>query len=233
MTLVWDIHLPDSDKIVLLALADNANDDGVCWPSIATIARKCSKDERTVQRVITRLKEAGHVSMVERKGTSNLWTVHPRHEDTPGKMPPRHGVVKPPVTMPPKPLGTVIPKKTTSSRVRARKTDADYVRLPDDWKPERFNDGTAAREVVDRRGIAWAKAQFEDFKAWAANADDKPGKGRKLDWQAAFSKWINEQDKRDGRNGTGRNGTGSNNQPVDGFTRALRKVSASGAADDF
>lgn len=29
-------------KFVLLALADNANDDGVCWPKVRTIAKKCN-----------------------------------------------------------------------------------------------------------------------------------------------------------------------------------------------
>ena len=39
-----------TDLLVLLALADIANDDGECWPSIAHLARKCRIDERTTQR---------------------------------------------------------------------------------------------------------------------------------------------------------------------------------------
>jgi hypothetical protein len=62
MTLAWQVALKHGDKLVLLALADNANDEGLCWPSIATIGRKCGMGECTVQRVIGRLAGAGHVS---------------------------------------------------------------------------------------------------------------------------------------------------------------------------
>ena len=46
MTEVWAVSLPDSEKLVLLALADCANDEGLCWPSMATLARKCSNSEK-------------------------------------------------------------------------------------------------------------------------------------------------------------------------------------------
>jgi hypothetical protein len=63
MTRVWDVQLPHADKLLLLALADNANDEGLCWPSVATLARKAGMDERTVQRAIGRLVAAGHVTV--------------------------------------------------------------------------------------------------------------------------------------------------------------------------
>ncbi len=57
-----------SERLVLLALADNANDQGVCWPSIATIARKAGIEERWTQRVIKKLVEAGYIRVTERPG---------------------------------------------------------------------------------------------------------------------------------------------------------------------
>ncbi|MBK6707558.1 MAG: helix-turn-helix domain-containing protein [Sphingomonadales bacterium] len=42
MTVVWELDLPDSEKLALLALADNANDEGYCWPSMATLARSAA-----------------------------------------------------------------------------------------------------------------------------------------------------------------------------------------------
>lgn len=35
MTAAWDIDLPHADKLVLWALAANANDVGHCWPGPA------------------------------------------------------------------------------------------------------------------------------------------------------------------------------------------------------
>jgi len=38
-------------KLTLVALAETANDRGVCWPSVATIAAKVGVSTRTVRRV--------------------------------------------------------------------------------------------------------------------------------------------------------------------------------------
>ena len=83
MSLVWDLSLSDSLKIVLLALADNANDEGLCWPSIATIAKKCSKGQRTIQLAIKSLVEMGHLTRHEVVGKGCKYYVHPRREFTP------------------------------------------------------------------------------------------------------------------------------------------------------
>jgi hypothetical protein len=53
-----------TDLLVLLALADNANDEGECWPSMATIGRKCRVDTRTARRRIRSLEEIGEVVVI-------------------------------------------------------------------------------------------------------------------------------------------------------------------------
>ena len=73
MSAVWNTDLPCAEKMVLLALSDNANDEGVCWPSIRTICRKTSLTERTVQKCISRLGEKGLLSVQERYGRSNVF----------------------------------------------------------------------------------------------------------------------------------------------------------------
>lgn len=77
MTLAWQAALPHADKIVLLALSDNANDEGHCYPSIQTIATKCGMDERSVFRVMGRLEDGGHLTRKERRGRSSIYRVHP------------------------------------------------------------------------------------------------------------------------------------------------------------
>lgn len=89
MTQVWDIDLPDSQKIVLLALADCANDEGTAWPSMRSLTRKCSKGERTVQGVIQRLVESGHLTREERVGRSCVYHIHPRKDCAPAEIAPR------------------------------------------------------------------------------------------------------------------------------------------------
>ncbi len=77
MTECWKSSFPAGQKLVLLALCDNANDEGECYPSISTIAKKCSMDERTVFRHISTLQESGALSKEIRKGRSTVYTINP------------------------------------------------------------------------------------------------------------------------------------------------------------
>ncbi len=59
MAAVWDLPLPPSEKLVLLALADWAHDDGKCWPSIKAVADKSGVSQRTVQRMLRGAEKSG------------------------------------------------------------------------------------------------------------------------------------------------------------------------------
>ncbi len=59
MNWAWEQPLPPVPKLILMALADNADDHGYCWPKMKTIAAKCSTSERTIQRTIKTLLTAG------------------------------------------------------------------------------------------------------------------------------------------------------------------------------
>lgn len=56
------------DLLVLLAIADFANDEGVAYPSIATLARKARLTSRNTQRAIRRLVTNGELLIEEGKG---------------------------------------------------------------------------------------------------------------------------------------------------------------------
>lgn len=74
MSAAWELDIPSAEKMVLLCLADYAGDHGAaCWPSIETIARKCSKSVRAVQYAIKALEEAGWLLIEGRKNDSNIY----------------------------------------------------------------------------------------------------------------------------------------------------------------
>ena len=67
-------------KLVLLKLADNANDQGECWPSYQYIADQCEMSKRSVMAHIDALIEAGFLRKELRIGgekgnKSNLYTL--------------------------------------------------------------------------------------------------------------------------------------------------------------
>jgi hypothetical protein len=53
---VWEKELPPSRKLVLMALADIADDRGYSFPAVPTLAVKVCMDERSVQRALRKLK---------------------------------------------------------------------------------------------------------------------------------------------------------------------------------
>ena len=57
LSAAWDLDIGSTEKMVLMSLCDHANDDGLCWPAIATICRKTSKSERTVRNALVELKK--------------------------------------------------------------------------------------------------------------------------------------------------------------------------------
>lgn len=66
MQTVWKSNLPTpTHKLVLLALADCANNKWLCWPSIARIAQASQISERQVQRIVADLKERGLIEVLE------------------------------------------------------------------------------------------------------------------------------------------------------------------------
>lgn len=87
MSRVWD-HSKQSGTplLLLLAIADFANDDGMAWPAIETLAKKIRMGERYVHRMIKELAAAGELRVeykAAKNGTNQYWvTVYPEQEFT-------------------------------------------------------------------------------------------------------------------------------------------------------
>ena len=66
MNWAWEQQLSCSRKLVLMAIADAADDSGDCWPKVKTIAKKCNLSGRTVQRIIKMFSEEGLLELTPR-----------------------------------------------------------------------------------------------------------------------------------------------------------------------
>ncbi len=90
MTACWPLQgMSPSQKAVLVSLADQANDDGVCWPSVGTLAMRTCLSERAVQTAIRWLQNVGLISIDERRGRSTVYRVTPAAYSPPQEVHPR------------------------------------------------------------------------------------------------------------------------------------------------
>lgn len=134
MTLVWEYSIHSAgDLLVLLAIADYANDEGEAFPAVATLARKARMSVRNCQYVLSRLVKAKELEVNRDGGPRgcNLYRVKILH-------PAAHcrGGVKPIAPPPVKPVapdpssGSIkdpssIPLKKRSARTRKSWTQRD------------------------------------------------------------------------------------------------------------
>ena len=113
MTLAWKSGYQSGRKMVLLALCDNANDQGECYPSISMLAGKCSMSERSVFKHIAELEKDGSIRRENRSGRSTIYHVDPCKFCTPANSAPLQILHTTPATVSPPPLQILHPTPAT------------------------------------------------------------------------------------------------------------------------
>ena len=171
-----------TDKLVLLMLANLADEKGFCFPSYHYLARVAEMNERTVQRSINRLCESGLLKKRARYNgdgqTSNGYYVVMDSEPTPldsEPTPPRHKADPPVDSVPPY-------TKTNNLKVKQTRKNQNY---PSDfiefWEayPRRPNDNkwnaflkwqTATKNLISVEDLQSAAMQFNRA---SSNTDPK------------------------------------------------------------
>lgn len=163
MNAAWALDLPCGKKFVLIALCDQSNDEGYCWPSVETISRRCGLSERSVQGHLSTLEDDGYIQKSYRTGRSTVYQIDPRRICTPAESAPR--TISEPSIEP-------------SMKHKARSTKR-ACQLPPDFEPDETAHSLAAELEVS---IETQLPKFRDYHA----ARGKPMK----DWQAAFRNWL-------------------------------------------
>lgn len=244
----WALQMPPSAKAVLISLADNANDHGVCWPSIPTICERTCLGKTAVISAIKWLEDHSALRIDRSASRSNRYTLTPHlyvqetHPDLlieaerasrAAQRAAGERSASRTVRETDRPAGE--PEQSASRTSTVRQAD------PNRKEPS----GTATQErqraecaPTDKRGHRlpddWAPGP--DLLAWAAEnapavdvqtaADEfrdywraVPGaKGRKLDWDATFRNRLREVAERR----KGHAGSGGNRESV--VERVRRKI---------
>lgn len=75
MALCWPLQMPPVPKAVLISLADQANDQGVCWPSIASIIERTCFGRTAVIEALKWLESSRAVSVDRAASRTNRYTI--------------------------------------------------------------------------------------------------------------------------------------------------------------
>lgn len=192
MTAVWKMDMAPSDKMVLLALADAANDDGVTWIAVKhrrngdqrlDLLTKCSLSERAVQGALKRLVDAGHLSRRDVPGKGVIWTVTPA-----ASAPPQHLRPAANDTDPRSKCGETVNNPQSSEAIASsglRAKPRASRRCPDAWAPSPADVQTVA-------ALGFSPGEIE--RELATIRDTEFGTPRS-DWSATFRNWFRREAK--------------------------------------
>lgn len=152
-----------TQKLLLVALADNANDHGFCWPSISALAKKCSLSKRGVELNISNLVKLGLIRVQARQGRSNYyWVLDPiggLDSGTPERDAPPNGMHPPPNRVRPNHQRTVKVKNKEAFPIPPSLQTPAFERAWADWQEDRH----AKRKPLTARA---AELQFEKLEVW-------------------------------------------------------------------
>jgi hypothetical protein len=198
MSAVFATALPCAQKMVLVVIADRANDEGEgCWYSVATIAAKSGMSPRAVQVQIQKLAADGYLKRQERPGRSCHWFIDPRRLCTPAVVetapttpadsacPPANGAPDPSLTLKPLEANASSPadgRRLIDPKLPLRLGSIGRKPLPDDWRPGPLPDVLAA--AVGVMPPVWHQKQLDAMRRHFRRTSKA---GQRADWQR---QWV-------------------------------------------
>jgi Helix-turn-helix domain len=198
LSAAWDLDIGSTEKMVLMSLCDFANESGVCWPSVATICRKTSKSERTVQMALKWLKDNGFYEVNGYHKQTPLYELNPRKICTPAEIAPPQKLHKTPAKSAPKPLGApIVDKAKALPTARGAK-----IPKPDGVEQNIWNDFLELRKAKRAPLSNTALAAIEREAALAGwSLNDAIAECVARGWQAFKANWV--KDKQHGKQHNG------------------------------
>lgn len=201
MSAVWDMPFSPVEKLILLALADWANDDGVAWPSIAQLARKTGCGERTVQRTLREAEKTGLLVRHENPGKGCSYRINPRHAGTPAAEAPVPQDAQTPATLAPNTLLHISSQKTSSSSKRARAPKSTFC-LPDSIPAKEWAEYEEMRRVIRKPMTDAVRQKAVDRLAVLAADGWPPGVVLNHSILNSYQGLFPPKDDRNGKSGT-------------------------------
>lgn len=184
------------EKLVLVALANYADEDGECFPSHKRLAEDTGYTRQGVGKVIRHLEEIGLLKINSRdrengSRTSNVYAL------SMGATPVARGATGGNSIEPSFNHNPPVPSEQPPPKDQSKAT-----RLPDDWQPSADDVAFAQQEGLSSDEISRECGKFRDY--WHGVGGQR---GTKRDWPATWRNWIRRAAD-DRRSGPKRGGNG-------------------------
>lgn len=165
-------------KLVLIKLADNANDEGECWPSYQHIADQCEVSRSTAKSHIRALEDMGLLKReFRRKGELNQSNVFYLTLDNAQQIPPESGGAGADLG------GGAGADPRTYHSFEPVKEPLERKKKPSSM-PEGFSPSASHQKMAEEFGIS-LQDEFDKF------TDHHLSKGSKfIDWSRALNTWL-------------------------------------------
>jgi hypothetical protein len=172
--------MPSGRKFVAIALANYADENGACFPSVQTLSRWTSQGEKTVRRHLDDLETEGFLTRerVRREdGTLGVYRFVLQRPFLPeAKLASGQNVHQPVAKM---------ATHNHQSYPSTKNNNTRGSRLPVDWQPAHGDLVFAANSGWSNEHVAIEVDKFRDY--WIS----QPGqKGVKTDWRATWRNWV-------------------------------------------
>lgn len=203
-TLDYVHGIPHGAKLVLICMADYADDKGRCWPSFQKLSERCDMSRRHVIRVVADLEEMGFVRKAEeRPYKPTIYALNIPTSDTHVTRANRE-VVTPPSLVTPEPLvtptslGSDTHVTTTSDIAMSPKPPINHQEPPERRNTRsRRSPETAVDPLFCMTAATEAWCQEQGYSRQLVERQREmfvlsaQAKGRRYsDWQAAFRNWL-------------------------------------------
>lgn len=206
MNWAWEVELPPALKLVLLKLADRANDDGECWPGQASVAKACGIGARTLVRHIATLEQMGLIKTEKRYGDDGKRTTNMYVLSLSANL--AHGLSAKSCINHVPTVALTLDEETTLLNHRC---EQECSRLPapivadpvqftgvgtgwivddatmDTWV-RAYQNGRTLQDTED-----WIEAELAKAKNWLFTDKGKRKRARMKDWLAFMSNWLTRE----------------------------------------
>lgn len=201
MARVWEVsQQAGTHLLMLLAIADFADDQGNAYPSVATLAEKCRMKERNAQAILSALKASGELDVRPNEGPrgTNLYRVALVDSGMQKTAPPQQSApmqdsagggakdcAKGVQWTAPKP--SLNHQEPSVARKHVRKARSTFKEWYESWEPKRFADDDSVHELIKRAGLNedFLMLYWRWFKDQHLDSDKK-----QADWLRTFRTYL-------------------------------------------